>query len=125
MKFKIVVALFLTIFLFSCNKENVITITINTPEEGAIFNKNDVVNISGNIEASSRKIVEYTIHLKNISSGEDEIMESFDANSKSITVGKVWQNDVTMHSDMMLIVSAKDKKSFVESDTTHFHCHPM
>ena len=122
---KIISLFALSIVLISCNKTNVITITGTAPIAGEAFGKDAVVTMEGTIEATERKIVQYTVTLKNMSAGTEVYSESTDASDKSVSYSESWTNDVTTHSDMMLIITATDKRDFTESDSTHFHCHPM
>lgn len=115
----------LSLLIMSCNKTNVITITGTEPVAGTVFKKNDVINVKGTIEASEKKIVSYSVKITNKTMGTDVFNEIKEANDKSVSYDESWTNNVTHHSDMMLIISATDKKDFTESDTTHFHCHPM
>lgn len=122
---KIFSVLTLSLVLVSCNKTNIITITGTSPIAGEAYGKDVNIKFEGTIEATEKKIVQYTITLKNMSAGTEIFSESTDASDKSVSYNESWTNDVTSHSDMMLIISAKDKRELIQNDTTHFHCHPM
>jgi len=113
--------------IISCKKkkENEITIELTSKVEGEKFSKDQKVSIKGTITASSEDIHEYTITIKNETSGATEFTKTEHANAKSISFDESWINNVSDHSDMMLTIAAEDHDGKKETFTAHFHCHPM
>lgn len=122
----ITLVLLITFSTISCKKkENEINIKLTSTVEGQKFSKGDVVSIKGTIEATRDDIHEYTITIKNESTGATEFTKTEHAHSKSVSFDETWTNNVADHSDMMLTIEAEDHNGKKQTFTAHFHCHPM
>jgi uncharacterized protein YpuA (DUF1002 family) len=111
----------------SCKKkkENEISIELTSKVDGEKFSKDQKIEVKGTITASSEDIHEYTITIKNETSGAIEFTKTEHSHSKSISFSESWINDVSDHSDMMLTIEAEDHDGKKETLEVHFHCHPM
>jgi mannitol-specific phosphotransferase system IIBC component len=118
---------FVSFSTISCKKkkENEITIELTSKVEGEKFSKDEKVSIKGTITASREDIHEYTITIKNTTTGATEFSKKEHSHSKSITFDESWVNNVTEHSDLVLTIEAEDHDGKKETFTAHFHCHPM
>ncbi|NVK26877.1 MAG: hypothetical protein HWE14_02470 [Flavobacteriia bacterium] len=98
--------------------------TLN-PAEGAMYMLGDTVSIEGSI-AYEPGLHGYSIELINMQMDSTVFYMDEHAHDGEIIFDEYWVNNVMHHSDMMLIVSAAiNHEGDTETDTTHFHCHPM
>jgi len=103
--------------------EDIPQITIESPEEGAVFAQGDTVHIEVEIE-HTEELHEYLVELKNASDGTVLFSEGEHSHNMSVHVHDHWVNNVHHHTDMELVVTATDHKDKSNTKTVHFHCHP-
>ncbi|MBI1306582.1 MAG: hypothetical protein GC181_08210 [Bacteroidetes bacterium] len=123
-----------TISFHSCKEEddnttpttsdNDVTITIDSPVAYKTYMFGDTVKISGNAKWN-QELHGYVIQVKNVSADSIVFTKEEDVHSTEFSFNTQWINDVTMHSDMQLIVTIeKDHEGNSKTSTVDFHCHP-
>lgn len=136
MKFKHIVLAFTSLIAFSaCTKEEVTTddnttteslvFTVDNPEEGSMYALNDTVFLQGMIE---NNVALHGFQLEIINLSADSTVFTYDehAHDANVTFNQYWVNNVTDHSNMVLVVTAAlDHLGTLATDSVHFHCHPM
>lgn len=99
--------------------------SIMNPAEGAMYMLGDTVKIEGSV-AYEPGLHGYSLEVINTHMDSTVFYIDEHAHGGEINFSEFWVNDVMHHSDMLLIVSAAvNHEGDTESDTVHFHCHPM
>jgi hypothetical protein len=107
--------------------ERVVTITVDSPLENAMYSLGQEVHINVDIEANF-ELHGYAIRLVNTSNDNEVILEAGEHDhGTAFHYHEHWTNNVTMHSDLELQIEVARSHDHddVEVKTVHFHCHPM
>lgn len=99
--------------------------SFSDPTGGQTFGHNDTVHINGMITfENDLHGYEITLKSEHFDSTVYSVNEHADGNT--IHVHKMWVNDLTHHSDMIMTIDAfTDHDGQKETSTIDFHCHPM
>lgn len=115
-------------FTFGCKKKESlpkVTITIDSPASGTMYNGGDTVFIHAHI-AADKEIHGWELSIARLANGQVVFDTHEHTHKKDYHIDTFWVNNVTMHSDMVLKLTAElDHEGKTESKTVNFHCHPM
>jgi hypothetical protein len=113
---------------FACKKKEShpkVTITIDSPVNGSIYHGGDTVHIHAHITAD-QEIHGWELSIVRLANNQLFFDAHVHEHGKVYTLDTFWVNHVTMHSDMVLKLSAVlDHEGKTESKTINFPCHPM
>lgn len=125
----------LALSVFSCNKEDDSTndptgndpvVTITSPEDMTSYSLGDTIHIHAEATADA-DFHGYQVQVINLSNSNEVVLnEEMHVHQAQVTIDTFWVNNVSMHSDMKLVVTlAVDHDGNTISKEVHFHCHPM
>jgi hypothetical protein len=100
--------------------------TITNPTDGGTYHLGDTVWVNVHIDYAT-ELHGYEASIVNTSNSDEVVWEShLHDHGDMFMVEGFWVNNVTMHSDMELRIEAFiDHDGNSETETVHFHCHPM
>ncbi|MCX7649479.1 MAG: hypothetical protein N2050_02850 [Flavobacteriales bacterium] len=102
-----------------------VTITVESPVPNAMFSGGDTVMIHAHITAD-KDIHGWALTISRVANNATVFDIHDHTHGRDYYIDTFWVNNVTMHSDMLLKLTAElDHDGNTESKTVNFHCHPM
>ena len=100
------------------------TLTVSNPTEAQMFNLGDTVKINGTAE-HYEELHGWSLYVLNKATGDTVLTDSEQTHGTSLTIQSSWVNNVTVHSDMQLVVNVTvDHNGTTKSQVVNFHCMP-
>lgn len=102
-----------------------VVFTVTSPEAGKAYMQGDTIRIKAKLSFET-ELHGWELELKNKADNNKEVLKVEEhTHEKTVEIDTFWVNNVTMHSDMELVIYAiKDHEGNKDSKEIHFHCHP-
>lgn len=115
--------------LTSCKKDeepqNEAIIEIASPSAGQIFMGGATVPVKA-ILTGVEILHGWKVEIRKVADDSVVFTAESHEHAQTFSIDEAWTNNVTEHSDMVVEVFAQlDHDGTMQSQTVHFHCHPM